>query len=323
MRTTRRRFVGTGLASAAVVSGCGPSRQVKVGGATKRDSARGVVISTWSHGVPANEAAAATLKRGGSVLDAVEAGVRVPESDPEVRSVGKGGYPNAAGVVQLDACIMDGPTARAGAVASLEEIENPISVARLVMEKTPHVLLVGPGAQEFALANGFRRTNLLTEASRAAWEKWKATPPDAHDTIGMCGLDERGRLAVACTTSGLSWKLPGRVGDSPIIGAGAFVDQEVGAASATGVGEEVLQTCGSFLVVENMRRGMSPTRACEDAVRRILRKHPDAARVQVAYIALRSDGAVGAYSIRSGFQYAHFDGTSNRLVSSADFAVAD
>ncbi len=321
MRTTRRRFVGTGLASAAVVSGCGPSRQVRLSSAASRDSARGVVISTWSHGVPANEAAAATLKRGGSALDAVEAGVRVPESDPEVRSVGKGGYPNAAGVVQLDACIMDGPTARAGAVASLEEIENPISVARKVMENTRHVLLVGPGAQQFALEQGFERTNLLTERAKAAWEKWKGGPPEGHDTIGMCGLDGQGRLAVACTTSGLSWKLPGRVGDSPIVGAGAFVDQEVGAASATGVGEEVLQTCGTFLVVENMRRGMTPTQACEHAVRRILRKHPQAATLQVAYIALRADGAVGAFSIRKGFQYAHFDGKTNRLLPGA-FAVS-
>ncbi len=299
------------------------------GGSIARATGRRVVISTWSHGVAANEAAAAVLAGGGVALDAVEQGVRVSESDPECRSVGLGGMPNAAGVVQLDAAIMDGPTAAGGSVASLEGIENPISVARKVMEHTPHVLLVGPGARAFALEHGFAERELLTDAARQRWEQWRreqqapqlVTPAEDHDTIAMCALDQTGHLATACTTSGLAWKLPGRVGDSPILGAGSFVDDDVGAAGATGVGEEVLQTCGSFLVVENMRRGMSPTEACADAVDRILRKHPAAAEIQVAYIALRADGEVGAFAIRPGFQYALHDGQTNQLIDGAHRVV--
>ncbi|MCG8557063.1 MAG: N(4)-(beta-N-acetylglucosaminyl)-L-asparaginase [Proteobacteria bacterium] len=333
----RRQFLRSGsvtalgLAAGAQVAGCNREKRDQ---ASERDPHKArapvhrgvpakkgsrIVVSTWRHGLAANEAAADRL-RGGSALDAVEAGVRVSESDPAVTSVGKGGYPNWEGVVQLDACIMDGPSARAGAVAALEEIENPISVARKVMEETRHVLLVGPGAQRFALEQGFHRTKLLTEAAKEAWTKERARSAphpseQGHDTIGMCALDAEGRLAVACTTSGLAWKLPGRVGDSPIIGAGAFVDQDIGAAVATGVGEEVLQTCGSFVVVENMRRGMSPAVACQDAVGRILRKHPEARGLQVAYLALRADGAVGASSIKAGFTYAHHDGGKNESVA--------
>jgi len=280
-----------------------------------RVAGRRLVISTWEHGLAANEAAIEVLTSGGRSLDAVEAGVNVSESDPECHSVGLGGLPNAEGVVQLDAAIMDGPAARGGSVACLERIENPVSVARKVMEHTRHVLLVGGDARRFALQHGFTERELLTDAARQRWEAWKAGAPDgaSHDTIAMCALDVTGHLAVACTTSGLAWKLPGRVGDSPILGAGSFVDDEVGAAGATGVGEEVLQTCGSFLVVENMRRGMEPQAACEDAVDRILHKHPGAAELQVGYIALRVDGAVGGFSIRHGFQYAVHDGATNQL----------
>ncbi len=323
MNVNRRQALGLG--AAAGVAGVAALAHAAPGTAPPvRVAGQRRVISTWEHGVAANEAAMAVLTRGGASLDAVEAGVRVSESDPECRSVGLGGRPNAAGVVQLDAAIMDGPTARGGSVACIERIENPISVARKVMDHTRHVLLVGDDAREFALQHGFVERELLTDAARQLWEEWKAEPEttleEDHDTIAMCGLDVTGHLAVACTTSGLAWKLPGRVGDSPILGAGSFVDDEVGAAGATGVGEEVLQTCGSFLVVENMRRGMDPTSACADAVDRILRKHPAAAELQVAYIALRVDGAIGAYAIREGFQYAVHDGETNMLID-APFRV--
>ena len=285
-----------------------------------RQTGRPVVVSTWRHGIAANQAAAAVLDAGGAAFDAVEKGVIVSESDPEVSSVGKGGLPNAAGVVQLDACIMDGPRARAGAVCALEGIENAISVARKVMEHTPHVMLGGAGAQTFALAHGFETTNLLTEAAKKRWKEWKreqGAEPAGHDTIGMCALDQRGDLATACTTSGLAWKVPGRVGDSPLVGGGSFVDNDVGAAAATGVGEEILQVCGSFLVVENMRHGMEPEEACKHVVQRIFRKHPDAANVQVAFIALRRDGAVGAYCMRQtrGLTYAHYDGREHHVTT--------
>lgn len=329
MAINRRQFLrcGFGLGAVAMVGGCRAAAKRDAGPQpepTLPPARRGapVVISTWDHGLAANEAALKVLQAGGRAFDAVEAGVRVSESDPEVHSVGIGGYPNVEGIVQLDAAIMDGLSARAGAVAALEEIENPISVARRVMEKTPHVLLVGPGALQFALAEGFERVNLLTEAARARWREFQAQPPQGHDTIGMCALDAAGNLAVACTTSGLPWKLPGRVGDSPLIGAGLFVDNEVGAATATGIGEEVIRTAGASVVVENMRRGMSPARACRDAIQRILRKNPAAAKRQVAYLALRRDGVVGAFSILPEFEYAHFDGGANRLTPSA-YAVCN
>ncbi len=286
-----------------------------------RRTGKPLVISTWEHGLAANVAAMSVLASEGSALDAVESGVQVSESDPECTSVGLGGLPNAEGVVQLDAHIMDGPTARSGAVACLEGIENPIRVARRVMEQTRHVLLVGQDAKRFALEQGFEERDLLTDKARQKWEEWKAEQSSQqqgtehdHDTIALLALDAAGHLATACTTSGLAWKLPGRVGDSPIPGAGTFVDEEVGAAGSTGVGEEVLQTCGSFLVVENMRRGMDPTAACADAVDRILHKHPQASVHQVAYMAMRTDGAVGAFAIREGFQYALHDGETNQLI---------
>jgi isoaspartyl peptidase/L-asparaginase-like protein (Ntn-hydrolase superfamily) len=286
--------------------------------AARRDAP--VVISTWNHGLAANESAMKVLLARGRAFDAVEVGVRVSESDPHVHSVGLGGLPNAEGVVQLDAAIMDGPSARAGAVAALEEIEHPVSVARKVMEETPHVLLVGPGAQQFALKHGFPRVNLLTDEAVIKWKQLKEKARAGHDTIGMCALDAEGNLAVACTTSGLANKLPGRVGDSPLVGLGLFVDNEVGAAVATGIGEEVMQTAGSFLVVENMHHGMTPMQACRDVVERILRKHPAAVEGQVAFLALRRDGEIGAYSLQQDFNYAHFDGRQNQLRTS-EYAV--
>lgn len=271
---------------------------------------KAIVIATWQHGLAANEVAWAILKAGGNSLDAVEKGVRVTESDPTNTTVGIGGTPDRDGNVTLDACIMDAE-GHAGSVAFLQHIENPISVARMVMEKTPHVMLVGDGALRFALENGFKKTNLLTKESKERWEEWKKTAKyetpiniENHDTIGMLALDAKGNLSGACTTSGLGYKMHGRVGDSPIIGAGLFVDNEVGGAVATGLGELVMRTCGSFLVVENMRRGMSPEKACKAAVERIVAKHKSVKDMQVGFLALRKDGKFGGYSIHEGFDYA-------------------
>lgn len=275
-----------------------------------------IVISTWNHGMPANEAAWEVLSSGGHSLDAVEAGVRVPEEDPKVITVGKGGIPDASGKVTLDACIMD-EKGRAGSVTYLQHIVHPISVARLVMEKTPHVMLSGKGALKFALANGFKKEKLLTKERKAAWKKWKKeqkefsnkinienVTEDNHDTIGMLAIDKDGRISGACTTSGMGYKMPGRVGDSPIIGAGLFVDGEIGGAVATGSGELVMKTLGTFLVVELMRNGMSPAKACEEAVKRIAKKIPDYKQHQIGYLALNKSGEYGSFCIQPGFDFA-------------------
>jgi len=272
---------------------------------------RPVALSTWEHGQPANDAAWEILEGGGTALDAVEAGVRVPEGDPEVMTVGYGGFPDRYGKVTLDACIMD-ETGRCGSVAFLQDIKHPVSVARKVMEVTPHVMLVGKGALDFALANGFQREDLLTPAARAAWEEWKAengeTRPliniENHDTIGMLTLDAAGNLSGACTTSGAAYKYHGRVGDSPIIGAGLYVDNEVGGATSTGWGEAVIRAVGCFLVVEFMRQGFGPGEACEMAVDRVIAKNPDWRDIQVGFLALNKDGEYGSYCVAPGFNYA-------------------
>jgi len=276
------------------------------------------IISTWPHGLAANAAAWKKLGKGGSVLDAVEAGVMVSEADPEVTSVGYGGLPDSSGEVTLDACIMN-PAGDAGAVACLRHILHPISVARLVLEETQHVMLVGEGALDFALDKGFQKTNLLTPQAKKAWEEWKKnqktgkTVAIGHDTIGMLAVDARADLAGACTTSGLGYKLPGRVGDSPIIGAGLFVDNEVGAATATGVGELVMKTLGSFLVVELMRTGVDPENACKMALERIANKIPLKTDMQVGFIAINKAGETGGYGLQENFQYAVMKGGSNQL----------
>ena len=278
------------------------------------------MLSTWRHGMDANKAAWTILDRAGSALDAVESGVRVTESDPESQSVGLGGLPDREGKVTLDACIMDHES-NCGAVAFLQNIENPISVARRVMENTPHVFLAGEGAYRFAREEGFPHTELLTEKSRQAWEKWKADeqskkPPinqENHDTIGMLALDAKGNLSGACTTSGWAYKLHGRVGDSPIIGAGLFVDNEVGAACATGMGEAVIRIAGSATVVELMRHGYSPQQACKEAVERIKAKHKDLDGLQVGFLALNKSGEMGAHSVYAGFDYAYRDAQSEEM----------
>jgi L-asparaginase/N4-(beta-N-acetylglucosaminyl)-L-asparaginase len=286
---------------------------------------RPVALSTWNHGLPANDAAWAVLSQGGSALDAAEAGVRVPEADPAVSTVGYGGLPDRDGAVTLDACIMD-HEGRCGSVAFLKNIMHPISVARKVMEETPHVMLVGEGALQFAREQGFSETNLLTPSAEGLWRRWKAEsgsemPPinvENHDTIGMLTLDESGNLAGACTTSGASYKYHGRVGDSPIIGAGLYVDNAVGGATATGWGEAVIRAVGCFLVVEFMRQGHGPEDACRLAVERVIEKNPDWRDIQVGFLALSKSGEYGAYCIAPGFNFAvQTPEGGNQLVDSA------
>ena len=284
-----------------------------------------IVISTWRHGIEANQAAWEVLKTGGSALDAVEKGVMVTESNPENSSVGLGGRPDREGVVTLDACIMNHEN-ECGAVAFLQNIENPISVARKVMEDTQHVMLAGEGALQFAIEKGFKETNLLTEKSKEAWLKWleesKYEPIiniENHDTIGLLAMDEAGNLSGACTTSGMAYKLHGRVGDSPIIGAGLFVDNEIGAACATGMGEAVIRIAGSAIVVELMRQGKSPQQACKEAVERIVKKHKNIENLQVGFIALNRNGEHGGYSVYNGFDYALRDKKEEKMVEVESF----
>ncbi len=335
--TTRREFlVGTAAAGLAAASGSAargqadrpagrhlPAEIIDPGAWPVR---KPVVVSTWNHGLPANRRAWEVLQGGGSALDAAEAGVRVVEADPEISSVGYGGLPDRDGHVTLDACVMDA-RGDAGAVAFLEGIKHPVSVARRVLAQTPHVMLVGAGAKRFALDQGFPEEDLLTAQSRRAWRQWledsrhepRMPPPSPanHDTISMLALDARGDLSGACTTSGLAYKMHGRVGDSPIIGAALFVDNAVGAACATGAGEEVIKTCGSFLIVELMRQGASPQEACREGIRRIVARHDDLADLQVGYLALDRRGRVGAYAVQRDFQYAESDAAGGtRLVDS-------
>src|SRR5438034_2598614 len=254
-----------------------------------------LVIATWPFGMTAVKTAAELLEQGKPALDAALAGAQAVEDDPKVHSVGYGGIPNAIGTVQLDACVMDGKTLSCGAVAGLENVRHPAALARRVMEKTPHVLLVGEGARLFALQQGFPLESLLTPESVAEWEKSRprkrATdaptrqerkPEDlGHDTVAVLARDQEGSLGGVCTTSGLAHKLPGRVGDSPLIGHGLYVDNTAGAAGATGVGEEIIRIGGSMLIVEAMRAGRSAQEACELAIRKVNRVavgrgvHPD------------------------------------------------
>jgi len=284
------------------------------------------VISTWKWGVPANKKAWTILSQGGQALDAVEAGVRQIEGDPNVETVGYGGRPDRDGFVTLDACIMDHKN-HAGSVAFLQHIKHPISVARKVKEETKYIMLVGEGALEFALDNGFKKEDLLTPKARKEWEEWKKEnnyhpkePPagnDNHDTIGMIAIDGQGNLSGACTTSGLKYKPHGRVADSAIIGAGMFVDGKVGAAAATGVGEEVIRTAGSHAVVENMRHGDPPKIACKKVVERIASldyNKRSKKNIQEGFIALNKDGEFGAYGLRDGFEFALHDDNQNKLI---------
>ena len=288
------------------------------------------IISTWNHGVPANQEAWKYLMEGQSGLSAVEAGVKIPEADPKVRSVGYGGYPDREGIVTLDACIMD-KNNNCGSVSFLQYIKHPISVAKLVMEETPHIMLSGKGAFDFAVSKGFKKENLLTEASKQDWINWKKKSQykpvinlENHDTISMLLIDDNGDLFGACTTSGAAWKMHGRVGDSPIIGAGLFLDNEVGAAAATGLGEAVIRTSGSAMVVELMRQGHSPLDACKKIVDRISKIHksgPDWEYLQVGFIAMNKKGEYAGYSLRKGFNYAICDSSKQNLLLDAKHAI--
>lgn len=323
----RRKFLGQ---SAAVAAGFGMMGLTSCSGDKKklvRLTGKPLVLSTWRHGLAANEAAWEILKQGGYSLDAVEAGVRVSEADPDVTSVGYGGYPDRDGHVTLDACIMN-EKGDAGSVCFLRNIMHPISVARLVMEKTPHVMLSGEGALRFALGNGFQKEELLTEGARGYWKKWieenqyqPVIDENNHDTISMIAIDAEGRLSGACTTSGAAMKMHGRVGDSPIIGAGLYVDNEVGGAASTGQGELAMKTLGSFLIVELMRNGMSPQQACEEAVRRSRERIPEGKDYQISYLAVNIAGEIGASSIYHGFQYAVCHDDENLLFDAP--ALAD
>ena len=307
----RRKFILSSIAAGAVLPSIACQSQNKKDNDDSLPSIKPAIISTWNHGIAANAAAWTILDSGGKAIDAVEAGVRVTESDPTGQSVGIGGRPDMNGNVTLDACIMN-EKGDCGSVAYLQNIEHPISVARQVMEETPHVMLVGDGAKQFALEKGHPEINLLTEKSKQEWLRWqeserKVLPKinvENHDTIGLLALDSHGDLSGACTTSGAAWKLPGRVGDSPIIGAGLYVDNEVGGATATGWGEAVIRAVGCFLVVELMRQGNSAQKACELAVERVISKNPDWREIQVGFIALGKDGSYGGYCIQSGFDYA-------------------
>jgi len=275
-----------------------------------------VIIATWPFGQTAVTAGMPLLLKGMPALDAALAGAQAVEDDPKVHSVGYGGLGNSAGTVQLDACVMDGKTLACGAVAGLENIRHPAALARRVMEKTPHLLLVGEGARLFAVKEGFPLVNLSTPESIAEWEKRRpaADKPKApqggkedHDTVTVLALDQKGSLGGVCTTSGLAHKLPGRVGDSPLIGIGLYVDDTAGAAGGTGVGEEIIRAGGSLLMVEAMRAGRSPQEACELAVRRVnqlaVRRGVHPARV--AFLALDPKGRYGgACTAQTGFQYA-------------------
>lgn len=324
--SSRRHFIKqSGLASLGLIAASSQSCQTPGENKTTGVVTKPLAISTWKNGMQANEAAWAILRNGGRALDAVEKGVMVVEADPNDMSVGYGGRPDRDGIVTLDACIMD-ETGNAGSVCALENIKHPISVARRVMEKTPHVMLAGDGALQFAREEGFVEENILTDKAKEQWEEWRKTSDykpviniENHDTIGMLALDEAGNISGACTTSGLAYKMHGRVGDSPIIGAGMYCDNEVGGAVATGMGELVMKTLGSFLVVELMNQGYSPQKAVEEAIARIVKKIPGYQDFQIGYLAINKAGEVGAYSLHKGFNYALYANDKNQLIDSDFF----
>jgi N4-(beta-N-acetylglucosaminyl)-L-asparaginase len=321
MSISRRKFItrtSLGVTSGIVFS----KSRVIAADANAVAGQRPLIVSTWPFGKPANEAALKALLGGGSILDAVEQGIRFTEASGN-SSVGLSGIPNAAGVVQQDACIMTGIGHRAGSVAAIEGIKHPISAARRVMEKTPHVMLVGEGARQFALEEGLESVEINSAERHEAWRKKRAASKaaesskkkmDNHDTIALLVLGADGNIAGGCSTSGWGGKLPGRVGDSPIIGSGLYVDNEIGAAGATGLGENVMRYCGSFLVVELMRQGMSPEEACLEVIRRIARKDPKGTDISINFVALDKKGRYGAAGSAKGFQYSVTGTTTSQVL---------
>ena len=329
----RRKFIknaslsGAGIALGHTLMSCNENAENKPATpvTTSTTSSLPLVIATW-HVENATAKAMEVLQAGGSSLDAVEQGCRVEEANEKGQSVGKGGLPDRDGNVTLDACIMD-KHGNCGSVVFLKDIKHAVSVARKVMEDTPHVMLAGDGAKQFAISEGFEPENLLTEASKEAWKEWKVKSEyqpiiniENHDTIGMLAIDKNGDISGACTTSGLAYKMSGRVGDSPIIGSGLYVDNEIGACVATGLGEEVVKTVGSFLVVELMRQGKTPQQACEEAIGRIVNKpNSNYKDFQVGYIAVNKKGETGSYSIHQWFSMTKFQDGKNEQIQSDFF----
>lgn len=322
MNMSRRRFLdrtAVGLVGGATLR----TTRFAQAQAQSRVGDRPRIVSTWPFGKPANDAALAVLARGGSILDAVEQGIWVVESDPANQSVGLSGRPNAAGVVQLDACIMSGLGHRGGSVAALEGIRHPISAARRVMEKTSHVMLVGEGARMFALQEGLEAIEVDSRQRYDQWQRQKIgertgsseRKKDNHDTIALLVLGADGNLAGGCSTSGLAGKLPGRVGDSPILGSGLYVDNEVGAAGATGVGENVMRYCGAFLVVEHMRQGLDPQAACVRTIQRIANQDPKGLDLSINFVALDKQGRFGAAGTDKNFQFSAATQASSRVLA--------
>lgn len=314
MKVNRRNFIKAGAltGSGILLNQLHPSSIF-----SSQESKIPIVVSTWEPNLKSNAKAMEILLRGRNSLDAIEEGIKVTEEDPDDNSVGYGGLPDADGIVTLDALIMDW-NGNAGSVAFLQNIMHPISVARLVMEKTNHVMLAGEGALKFALGNGFKEKNLLTEKSKAAWLKWKEKNmhKENHDTIGMLAIDKSSNMSGGVSTSGMAFKLHGRVGDSPVIGAAMFVDNKIGGAVSTGNGEYVMRTVGSFLIVEKMREGLSPQKACELAVERVYKSKQPLNNVNVCYVALSKSGEVGAYSLKKGFTYCVTTPQSNQSFES-------
>ena len=329
----RRKFLnsaslsGAGIALGNTLMSCNesPKNKLETPVTSSTTASLPLVIATW-HVENATAKAMEVLLAGGSSLDAVEQGCRVEEANEKGQSVGKGGLPDRDGNVTLDACIMD-KYGNCGAVVFLKDIKHAVSVARKVMEDTPHVMLAGDGAKQFAVSKGFEPEDLLTEASKEAWEEWKVKSEyqpiiniENHDTIGMLAIDKNGDISGACTTSGLAYKMSGRVGDSPIIGSGLFVDNEIGACVATGLGEEVVKTVGSFLIVELMRQGKTPQQACEEAIGRIVNKpNSNYKDFQVGYIAVNKKGETGSYSIHQWFSMTKFQDDKNEQIQSDYF----
>jgi N4-(beta-N-acetylglucosaminyl)-L-asparaginase len=337
----RRKFLTSSAAGLALLAAPRPGAAAPAGPPA---NARGkaLVISTWDDGIAANQAAWEILKKGGGALDAAEAGVMVTESSQNC-CVGLGGNPDRDGIVTLDACIMDHQF-NCGSVAALERIKHPISVARRVMEKTPHVMLVGEGAQQFAVAQGFplEPAQLSPDADKA-YKEWLKTSqykpiiniensgnrktgpvggPQNHDTIALLAFDATGNLSGSCTTSGMGFKMRGRVGDSPLIGSGLYVDNEVGAAAATGQGEDVIRMAGAHTVVELMRQGRTPQAACRAAVERVARiKGAQAKDIQVCFIAVNNQGQHGAFALQKGFSYAVCNAANQRQLFKSEYLL--
>jgi N4-(beta-N-acetylglucosaminyl)-L-asparaginase len=301
MNISRRKFVRR---TAAGILGATAQAVSQTASARPEPGELPLIVSTWPFGKASNDAALNILQAGGSILDAIEKGIWVTESDLTNKSVGLNGTPNAAGVVQLDSCIMFGPGHRAGSVAAIEGIRHPISAARRVMEKTRHVMLVGEGARMFALEEGLESVEVNSRELYERWQKQRSTPPaKGHDTIALLIAGANGEIAGGCSTSGLGGKLPGRVGDSPIIGSGLYVDNEVGAAGATGIGENVMRYCATFQVVELMRQGLHPREACQQTVDRLVRSEPKGRNLSVNFVALDKHGRHGAAGTDENFHY--------------------